>query len=228
MTDEPHPSLLDPAAQAVLDRLHGLAKTQFRSMIGHYLPMLPSMLLGRPAPSTKDMSYFDDKLLALNAAQGDLLYLLARTKGVRCAVEFGTSFGVSTIYLAAGVRDGGAGGRVIGTELVAAKAAKARANLAEAGLADYVNIREGDARETLRSLGEPVDLLLLDGWPALGIEVLRIVEPQLSDGAIVMVDNVAQFRADLRSVLERLSRAPYRSAMLPFRSGTLVGVYGGA
>jgi predicted O-methyltransferase YrrM len=227
-TDTSQPSLLDPTARAVVDRLHGQAKAQLRTMLGHYLPRLPSMLLGRPVRPAKDMGFFDDKLLPLEAAQGDLLYLLARARGVRCVVEFGTSFGVSTIYLAAAVRDAGGDGRVIGTEQVPAKAANARANLAAAGLATHVEIREGDARETLRDLDQPVDLLLLDGWPELGIEILRIVEPKLAVGAIVVVDNVAQFRSDLRPVVERLSSAPYRSSMLPFRSGTLVGVYGGA
>ena len=225
MTDAPHLSLLDPAARTAVDRLHALAKAQIGALLPHYLPMLPGMLLGRPIRPAKDMRFFDDKLLPIEAAQGDLLYVLARAKGARCAVEFGTSFGVSTIYLAAAVRDAGAGGRVIGTEQVPAKAASARANLAAAGLAAHVEIREGDARETLRDLDRPVDLLLLDGWPQLALEILGIVEPHLADGAIVVVDNVAHFPADLRSVVERLSRAPYRSTRLPLRGGTLVGVY---
>ncbi len=148
-------------------------------------------------------------------------------RGARCAVEFGTSFGVSTIYLAAAVRDAGTNGRVIGTELVPGKAAKARANLASARLAAHVEIREGDARETLRDLDRPVDLLLLDGEPAVAFEILQIIEPKLADGAVVVVDNIAHFRSDLRPVVERLSRAPYRSTRLPFKSGTLVGVNGG-
>ncbi len=227
MTETLRPSLLDPASRAVVDRLHAQSKAQFRSLILHFLPRLPSMLLGRPLRPAKDMRFFDDKLLPIDAAQGDLLYLLARAKGARCAVEFGTSFGVSTIYLAAAVRDAGTNGRVIGTELVPEKAAKARVNLASAGLAAHVEIREGDARETLRDLDRPVDLLLLDGEPAVAFEILQIIEPKLVDGAVVVVDNVAHFRSDLRPVVERLSRAPYRSTRLPFKSGTLVGVNGG-
>lgn len=221
-------SLLDPTARAVVDGLHARQSRQLRSMLGHYLPMLPRMLLGLAIPQAKDMSFFDDKLLAIDAAQGDLIYLLARSRRARCVVEFGTSFGVSTIYLAAAVRDAGAGGRVIGTELVAQKAANARANLAAAGLAQHVEIREGDARETLRRLDQPVDLLLLDGWPQAALEVLQAVEPRLAPGALVAVDNIAHFRADLRGVSERLSAPPYRATTLPLRGGTLVGVYDGA
>ncbi|WEK01484.1 MAG: class I SAM-dependent methyltransferase [Candidatus Sphingomonas phytovorans] len=224
MTDVFHPSVLDPTARTVVDRLQRKASKQLPTLFRHYLPRLPSMLLGRPVRPPRDIGFFDDKLLPLNLAQGDLLYLLARARRPRCAVEFGTSFGVSTIYLAAAIRDAGCGGRVIGTELVPAKAAAAQANLAAAGLANLVEIREGDARETLACVDEQVDFLLLDGWPQLALDVLRAVEPSLSNGAIVFVDNVAQFRTELKPVVERLSSPTWRTSMLPFRSGTLVAV----
>jgi predicted O-methyltransferase YrrM len=113
-------------------------------LIRHYLPKLPGMLMGRPIDTTGDMSFYDDKLLSIEPAQGELLYILARSKGVRCAVEFGTSFGVSTIYLAAAIRDAGSGGRVVGTELAPAKVAAARSNIAATGLAARVEILEGE------------------------------------------------------------------------------------
>ncbi len=226
MTNALQLSPLDPSAQAVVDRLHALAKKQFGSLLHHYLPKLPNLLLGRSIWSAKDIHFFDDKLLPLDAAQGELLYMLARARGARCIVEFGTSFGVSTIYLAAAVRDAGRGGSVIGTELVPAKAASARASLDTAGLGAHVEIREGDARATLRDLDRPVDLLLLDGWPVLAMEILQIVEPNLADGAIVVVDNIAHFSTELRPVVERLSQAPYRATRLPLKSGaTLVSVH---
>jgi len=109
--------------------------------------------------------------------------------------------------------------------MVAAKAGQARANLAAAGLAAHVEVLEGDARETLRDLAGPIDLLLLDGWPQLAIEVLRLVEPHLADGAVIVVDNVGQFAGDLKPVTERLGSAPYRSALIPLRGGTLTAVY---
>src|SRR5690606_29751052 len=100
----------------------------------------------------------------------------------RCArrvVEAGTSFGVSTLYLAAAVRDtveGRAGeGIVIGTEHEPAKAAAARAHFAEAGLSEFVDLREGDLRETLRDPGGPVDFLLLDIWAPLARPALERV-----------------------------------------------------
>ncbi|WP_433662553.1 O-methyltransferase [Nocardia sp. CA-128927] len=225
MTDTPHVSLLDPTAAAVVDRLYAQSKRQFATLISHYLPRLPSMLLGRPVSPPRDEHLFDDKLLPISGAQGNLLYLLALAKRAQCVVEFGTSFGVSTIHLAAAVRDAGAGGRVIGTEQVPGKVVEARKNLAAAGLSDHVEIRAGDARETLRDLDRPVDLLLLDGWPTLAYEILTIVEPNLAAGAIVVVDNVSQFGSELKPVTERLSCSPYRSTRLPFKGSTLVGIH---
>ncbi|XXY48788.1 class I SAM-dependent methyltransferase [Sorangium sp. So ce269] len=81
-------------------------------------------------------------------------------------VEFGTWFGISTVFLAAAVRDGG-GGRVIGSELHPEKVRRARKNLDESGLGDLVEIREGDALVPLRDVEGPIDLVLLDGWKNL-------------------------------------------------------------
>lgn len=130
---------------------------------------------------------------SIRPEQGELIYLLCRSMGARRVAEFGTSLGFSAIYLAAAVRDNG-GGLVIGSELVPEKVKTARRNLEDAGLGDVVEIREGDARETLRDVGEPLDFLLMDGWPtdddvSLARRVIEIVAPQLRTGAIVLNDN---------------------------------------
>lgn len=129
--------------------------------------------------------------LAVTPQTARLLYLLVRSARARTVVEFGTSFGVSTLHLAAGLRDNG-GGAVISTELEPSKAARARRNLAEAGLDDLVEILEGDARGTLPERGlSDVDLVFLDGANHLYGEVLTLLEPLLAEGALVVADNVA-------------------------------------
>jgi predicted O-methyltransferase YrrM len=121
---------------------------------------------------------------------GRLLYILARTHACKTIVEFGTSLAISTIYLAAAIRDNG-GGVVITTELHAEKARRASDNLRGAGLLDLVEIRVGDARETLRTIDRPVDFLFIDGWKELYLPILKIVEPHLPAGAIVAADNMS-------------------------------------
>jgi predicted O-methyltransferase YrrM len=127
--------------------------------------------------------------LAVSPETARLLYMLARTISAKAMVEFGTSFGVSTIHLAAALRDNG-GGRLIGSEFEPTKIERARANLREAGLDDLVDIREGDALETLaRDLPESIDLVLLDGHKPLYPQILDRVEPRLRAGACLVADN---------------------------------------
>ena len=127
--------------------------------------------------------------LPVSRETGALLYMLARSCRARTIVEFGTSFGISTLHLAAALRDNG-GGRVVTTEFEPSKAARARANLAAGGVLDLVEIREGDALQTLSAdLPETIDLVLLDGAKALYAEILSLVERRLRPGALIVADN---------------------------------------
>jgi len=130
-----------------------------------------------------------DVPLAVSRETGALLYMLARSSRARTIVEFGTSFGISTLHLAAGLRDNG-GGRLITSEFEPSKAARARDNLSAGGLLDLVEIREGDALKTLSAdLPDTIDLVLLDGAKALYPEILELVEGHLKPGAIIVADN---------------------------------------
>lgn len=139
--------------------------------------------------------YLKDVPLPVSRETGLLLYMLARGARARTIVEFGTSFGISTLHLAAALRDNG-GGRLITTEFEPAKVARARANLAAGGLIDLVELREGDALKTLSAdLPEAIDLVLLDGHKALYNDILDRVESRLRPGAFVVADN-ADFSPD--------------------------------
>lgn len=143
---------------------------------------------------------------------GKLLYLLARGNGARAVVEFGTSFGISTVHLAAALRDNG-GGKLVGSEFEPSKIAHARENVAAAGLADLVEIREGDALETLaRDLPATVDLVLLDGAKPLYGKILALVAPHLRAGSYLVADN-----ADACPEYKALVRAEHSGYLsLPF------------
>jgi predicted O-methyltransferase YrrM len=131
-----------------------------------------------------------DFALPVSRETGRLLYVLARSSAARTMVEFGASFGISTLHLAAALRDNG-GGSLITTEFEPSKVARARANLRIGGLLDLVEIREGDALKTLSvDLPETIDLLLLDGAKSIYTEVLRLVESRLRPGAFIIADNI--------------------------------------
>lgn len=165
---------VEPATDAAVADLSGEALTRLMRSKTEY-PDLYSRLRDYP--------------LAVSRETGVLLYMLARSCGARTIVEFGTSFGLSTLYLAAALRDNG-GGRLITSEFEPSKAARARQNLTEGGLIDLVEIREGDALHTLRNdLPETIDFLLLDGAKALYLEILDLMENRLKPGALILADD---------------------------------------
>jgi predicted O-methyltransferase YrrM len=154
--------------------------------------------------------------LNVSADFGRLFYMCARAR--RQIVEFGTSFGISTIHLACALRDGG-GGRLVGTELEPAKAQSARQNLADAELGHLVEIRVGDPLETLRDdIDREVDLLLLDGAVSLYLPVLQLLEPHLRDGALVIGENAVEQSPGYLSYV-RNPQNGYLSLALPFVAG---------
>lgn len=177
----------------LLDRLYADAARSGQilgQMFGH---LSREERLARMSDPNADYRAFFGKArevhMPVSRATGALLYMLARGNGARAIVEFGTSFGLSTIHLAAALRDNG-GGKLIGTEFEPNKLTHARANLSAAGLDDLVEIREGDALETLaRDLPGTVDLLLLDGHKPLYDKILALVAPRLRAGSYVVADN---------------------------------------
>ncbi len=187
-------TLRTPRVRAVLDRLQAGAQDEHSTLleVGKEMATRVRREPGRvlyDLPVSEMVDLFGGLQIPVSNETGELLYLLARFGGARNVVEFGTSFGVSTIYLAAAVRDNG-GGRVIGTEMHPGKVRTARCNLADAGLDNLVEIRPGDARQSLRELPDGVDLLLIDGFPAVHLEILRTVEARLRPGALVVADGV--------------------------------------
>jgi len=187
--------ITDERARAVLRRLHAEAGREYWKLLWIYLPYMPKLLSGRRLPWDRLQHAHDRDYLASSPSHGIFLYLQARALGAKYIVEFGTSFAVSTIYLALAVRDNG-GGLVIGTEMVPAKVIQARANIEAAGLTDFVEIREGNALDTLRVLDRPVDFLLSDGYPQYALPVLKLVAPKMRSGAMVVNHNATGMRGD--------------------------------
>jgi len=212
-------SLEDPRVKAVLDRLHEAASGDLFRMLGR-APTYISALLNRRMDPAEMSRRFKDVYIPLSRPQGKLLYLVARSIDARRIVEFGTSFGVSTLYAAAAARDNGTG-RVIGSELEPGKRAKAVENLAEAGLGGVAEVRLGDALQTLRDVPAPVDLLLLDGWKDLYLPMLELLAPKLRPGAVVLADNVRTFKRALAPFLDYVQSGKngFESVTLPFPSG---------
>jgi predicted O-methyltransferase YrrM len=110
---------------------------------------------------------------------------------------------------------------VIGSELKPSKQRAAMAHLQEAGLANFAEVRLGDARETLRDVPGPIDLLLLDGWKELYLPMLQMLAPKLRPGAVVLADNIKTFRRALAPYVAYVQsgRHQFASVTLPLADG---------
>lgn len=178
-------TLSTPSVQKVLDRLFGAAERddEVRSPGGDGFSY-------ESATAKERADALADIYMPISAAGGGLLYSLVRAARPATVVEFGTSYGISTVYLAAAVADNGVG-RVFTTELSETKITAAQANLDEAGVADPVTILAGDALATLADIPGPIGLVLLDGWKDLCLPVLRLLEDRLAPGALVVADDTS-------------------------------------
>jgi predicted O-methyltransferase YrrM len=179
----------------------------------------------RPPTEAEIKAFRADKLVALDRDKAEFCYHTCRAIDARRIVEVGTSYGISTLYLAAAVRDNisvsSGEGIVIGTEYEPAKARAARANIAAAGLSQFVELREGDLRETLKSLDGEVDFVLIDIWIAMARPALELVFPYLRRRAVVICDNTAQHRLAYAPYFEFLDHPAngFRRMTLPFSGG---------
>ncbi|MGI5501567.1 O-methyltransferase [Lentzea sp. CA-135723] len=172
------------------DRVRGVLERLFEAAEGDETFEAPWGEL-REAGAQERADALDAVYMPISARGGDLLYGLVRSSRPETVVEFGTSFGISTLYLAAAVRDNGRG-HVYGTEMSAVKLAATRKNLEEAGLGGVATVLPGDARRSLAGLEGPIGLVLLDGWKELCLPVLRDLEPRLAPGALVVADDIDQ------------------------------------
>ena len=220
----------DPKLERLLATLHARSNEQVVAMTSYHAQAQTGEA---PRPTADEIKAFrSDKLVALDRDKAEFCYQLCRATNARRIVEAGTSYGVSTLYLAAAVRDNvhaDAGhGVVIGTEYEPGKAATARAHFEEAGLSRFIDLREGDLRETLKRIDGPVDFMLVDIWIAMARPALGLVAPHLRPGAIVVCDNTQRHRteyADYFAFLEDPTNR-FRTMTLPFDGGLELSVRG--
>jgi len=200
VTPELFKVLNDAKVEATLARLYREALKQGWGMVFHFLPKA-FKLLGKGIDwKTENESFYDDKYIPIVPAQGTFLYMQARALNAQNILEFGTSYGISTIYLGKAAKDNG--GKVVSTEYLSHKVKEARKNMADAGLSDYVDILQGDARETLQTLSTAWDFVLLDGWPDMVFAIFKIIAPHLKKGAVIAVDDVAGFQPSMQDYLD--------------------------
>jgi predicted O-methyltransferase YrrM len=215
----------DPELESLLASLHARSDEQAAAMRSFDASRTNQV----PPPAPKEArAFLSDKLVALDSDKAEFCYQLCRANNARRIVEIGTSYGVSTLYLAAAIRDNarasGGSGVVIGTEYEPNKAAAARAHFEQAGLSRFIDLREGDLRQTLRQIDGPVDFMLMDIWITMACPALELVTPHLRPGAIVIADNTRQYRREYSDYFAFLETHGFRTMTLPFDGGLELSV----
>lgn len=185
-------SLTSPPLAPLLTRLFACAANQTSASWNALTSQEQALFYQDKTHYLQGYSKLKDQWFSISPQTGRLLYLLARSINAQHIVEFGTSCGLSTLHLAAALRDGD-GGKLITTEFEPSKVELAQKHFEQANLADLIEIRCGDALITLtKPLPAPVDLLMLDGAKALYLDVLTLVEPYLREGALIIADDADQ------------------------------------
>ena len=214
--------LNDPKLEALLDRLHTQSDAQVDETNAYFSRRAKEVSLDLENFFDDDMRrFFSDKMVGLDREKAEYCYQLCRALRASRIVEAGTSFGISTLYLAAAVRDNQVeNGVVIGTEYEPKKAEVARANFKEAGLADFIELREGDLHQTLQDIEGPVDFMLVDIWE-VALPALERVSPSLREGAIVVCDNTTTHADAYRDYFEFVNdpKNRFRTMTVPFEGG---------
>ncbi|GBR46535.1 methyltransferase [Acetobacter pomorum] len=130
----------------------------------------------------------DQRMRAIGPETGQLLNILAKSFNRPTILELGTSFGYSGIWLAEAAR--ATGGKLITMELHAYKSAYAQHMSQQAGLADWVDFRVGDAVRMIDELDDKIDFVFVDLWKDLYVPCLQAFYPRLNRGAIIVADNM--------------------------------------
>ena len=214
----------DPALQALIDRLQAESVAQDGELGAYFGRRARAGDLSWDRLDEDAHRFLADKAVALEPIKAEFCHLICIALRARRVVEVGTSFGVSTLYLAAAVRANlgpGERGVVIGTEYEPGKASKARTNFTAAGLADLIDLREGDLRQTLKRIEGPVDFVLMDIWTEMVRPALQLIAPHLRPGAVVVCDNTGQFRESYRDFFAFVQDPTngMRTLTLPFQGG---------
>jgi predicted O-methyltransferase YrrM len=208
-----------------LDRLHAAAAVE--DVAAAKRVRAAEAQAGTRLPQSERYELCGEAPLAIKQPVGELLYAIVRARRPFRVVEFGASHGVSTIYLAAALSDCGRGA-LITTEQLSSSAETARRNLDDAGVGGTVEIRVGDARETLAAISGTIDFLFLDGRNDLYLAILELLEPRLVPDAVV----VADFSADDPDLLTYMDYVRdesngYVSLSIPLDAGLEISIRAG-
>jgi len=147
----------------------------------------------------------------IGRVKGQVLVRIVESENPQRILEIGTLVGYSAILMAKHLPKGA---KIVSIEVDKNSASQARKNIAEAQLEEKIELIVGDARREIKKLKEKFDVLFLD---AAKEQYLKLAEPKLKEGAIVVADNVKIFKDDMADFLEYVRQSGrFRSERIDF------------
>lgn len=208
----------DERLRAQLARLYERSEAQKEEIYGYFAKRIAAQDLSWDGLDQDAHDFFADKFVALDRDKAEFCHALCLAMGATRIVEVGTSFGVSTLFLADAVRANG-GGLVVATEHEPDKAKVAHEHYAEAGLDQLIELREGDLRQTLQRLEGPIDFVLMDIWTEMIVPAIELIAPHLRRGATIVADNTIDFKEAYEGYFSFLEENGFSTQTLPFEGG---------
>jgi predicted O-methyltransferase YrrM len=148
----------------------------------------------------------DTDLLAVSEEDGRLLRVLAASSGAKHALEIGSAFGYSAIWIGLGLRE--TGGHLTTIEFDPSRAKQASENIRRAGLADLVTVVPGDGFKEIPRISGDFDFVFLDAWKKDYKRFLDLVFPRLTTRGLFLAHNVVNKRSEMPDFLDAIQRNP--------------------
>ena len=148
----------------------------------------------------------DTGQLAVSEEDGRMLRVLVVAGRTKRALEIGSASGYSAIWIGLGLRD--TGGRLVTIEFDPVRAREAAANVRRAGLADIVQVIQGDGFKEIPKLPGTFDFVFLDAWTKDYKRFLDLVLPRLDPGGLFLGHNVVNKGRDMPDFLEAIDNHP--------------------
>ena len=154
----------------------------------------------------KDIKARDKAQLAVSEEDGRFLRLMVASSGAKRALEIGGASGYSAIWIGMGLRD--TGGKLVTIEYDPVRAKELAENVRRAGLADIVQVLEGDAFAQIPKVQGNFDFVFLDAWKKDYKRFFDVVYPRLDKGGLFIAHNVVNKKSEMGDFLDAVQKHP--------------------
>ena len=182
-------------------------------LLGLALVVSPLFVAAAQAPEGSSVEFrnrfiqnFDRSGMDTTPSDAMMLRILVESRNAKRGVEVGSFHGFGAINMGIGFER--TGGHLYTLELDSSRAEQVRENLKKVGLEKTVTCIRGDARKTLAKLEGKFDFVFLDAAKDQYFDYLKLIEPKLAPGAVVVADNVIKLARPMQDFLDYIQHSP--------------------